>query len=257
LTAHGLFLSIVQAGINLVTLIDGRTYRAGETNLGDLILSLVIMSTAHEESQKKSVRVSAAWKNKRANAAGGKPMTAVCPAWLRLSSDRTSFEVVADRAEIVRKIFEETIAGIGMYSVGIRLNKAGVPAFGGKNGWHQSYIAKILASRAVIGEFQPHVKVDGDRVPAGEPIESYFPAIITEEIFYRAQNAKSERKQNGSGRKGGSFTNSRTRARALGAAGTSSATAPSATSGVGRSDGVIGTSKPRSLPSCKRSTSKR
>jgi DNA invertase Pin-like site-specific DNA recombinase len=207
LTAHGLFLGIVQAGINLVTLIDGRTHRAGETNLGDLIMSLVIMRTAHEESQKKSVRISAAWKNKRSNAVDGKPMTARCPAWLRLSADRTSYEVISDRAEIVRKVFEETIAGVGMYSVANRLNEAGVPAFVGKNGWHQSYIAKTLANRAVIGEFQPHVKLDGDRLPSGEPIKNYFPAIIADEMFYRAQNARSERKQSGSGRKGASFTN--------------------------------------------------
>jgi DNA invertase Pin-like site-specific DNA recombinase len=207
LTAQSLFLSIIQAGINLVTLADGRLYPARTTDLGGLIISLVIMSRAHEESQTKSLRVASAWKNKRSKAADGKPMTARCPAWLLLSSDRASYEVVPDRAEIVRKIFEETIAGVGMYSVANRLNKAGLPAFVGKNGWHQSYIAKTLANRAVIGEFQPHVKVDGDRVPSGEPIKRYFPAILDEKTFYRAQNARSERKQSGSGRKGVSFTN--------------------------------------------------
>jgi hypothetical protein len=94
-----------------------------------------------------------------------------------------------------------------MYSVANRLNKAGIAAFVGKNGWHQSYIAKTLANRASIGEFQPHVKVDGNRVPSGDPIKAYFPTIIPEEVFYRAQNSKSERKQSGSGRKGASFTN--------------------------------------------------
>ncbi len=186
---------------------DGRLYPARTTDLGDLIISLVIMSRAHEESQTKSLRVAAAWKNKRSKAADGKPMTARCPAWLRLSADRSSYEVIPKRVEIVRNIFEETIAGVGMYSVANRLNKAGVPAFVGKNGWHQSYIAKTLANRAVIGEFQPHVKVDGDRVPSGEQIKGYFPPIVTEETFCRAQNAKSERKQSGSGRKGASFTN--------------------------------------------------
>jgi DNA invertase Pin-like site-specific DNA recombinase len=44
LTAQSLFLSIIQAGINLVTLTDGRVYRAGTNDLGDLIVSLVIMS---------------------------------------------------------------------------------------------------------------------------------------------------------------------------------------------------------------------
>ncbi|MGL3105652.1 recombinase family protein [Bradyrhizobium sp. BR 1432] len=80
LAAQSLFLSIIQAGINLVTLADNRVYRAGKTDLGDLIMSLVIMSRAHEESQTKSLRLSAAWKNKRVAAAALKPMTKWCPA---------------------------------------------------------------------------------------------------------------------------------------------------------------------------------
>ena len=59
LPAHSLFLGIVQAGINLVTLADQRVYRAGETNLVDMITSLVIMSRAHEESRIKGLRVTA------------------------------------------------------------------------------------------------------------------------------------------------------------------------------------------------------
>ena len=76
LPAHTLFLSIVQAGINLVTLIDKRVYRAKTTNLVDMITSLVIMERAHDESKTKSMRVGAAWKNKRSQAVAGQPMTA-------------------------------------------------------------------------------------------------------------------------------------------------------------------------------------
>ena len=71
LPAHTLFLSIVQAGINLVTLADKRVYRAKSTNLVDMITSLVIMERAHEESKTKSLRVGAAWKQKRSKATQG------------------------------------------------------------------------------------------------------------------------------------------------------------------------------------------
>jgi DNA invertase Pin-like site-specific DNA recombinase len=206
LTAQSLFLSIIQAGINLVTLTDGRVYQAGKTDLADLITSLVIMSRAHEESQTKSHRIAAAWKNKRAKA-NQRPMTKWCPAWLALSSDRTSYEPNPERVEIVRQIFKDTASGIGMYSVTSRLNKARVETFGGPNGWYQSYIAKILSNRAVLGEFQPHVRVDGKPVPDGEAIQGYFPAIIDEELFYQAQFAKSQRRGAGAGRKGAAFTN--------------------------------------------------
>ncbi|WP_453942345.1 recombinase family protein [Bradyrhizobium elkanii] len=207
LPAHTLFLSIVQAGINLVTLADNRVYRAKTTNLVDMITSLVIMERAHEESKTKSMRVGAAWKNKRKKAAEGQPMTARCPAWLRLSVDRRSYELIPERVEIVRQIFADSAAGLGMYSITTRLNRAGVPAFEGKNGWHRSYLAKTLENRAVLGEFQPHVKVDGKRVPEGEPIEGYYPAIISEELFFQAQHSRSQRKLGGAGRKGPGYTN--------------------------------------------------
>ena len=121
LPAHTLFLGIVQAGINLVTLVDGRVYRAKSTNLVDMITSLVIMERAHEESKTKSMRVGAAWQNKRAKASAGQPMTARCPAWLRLSSDRSRYDVIPERAEIVRRIFAKSASGMGMYSVATRL----------------------------------------------------------------------------------------------------------------------------------------
>jgi DNA invertase Pin-like site-specific DNA recombinase/prefoldin subunit 5 len=209
LAAQAVFLRIIQAGINLVTLTDGRVYRAGETNLGDLVISLVIMSTAHEESLKKSQRVGAAWKHKRLKAAAGTPMTERCPAWLCLSPDRKAYEAIPARVAIVRRIFEETIAGVGMYSVAKRLNHERIPAFVGKNGWHQSYVAKTLANRAVLGEFQPNRKVDGKRVPDGEPIANYYPAIIDEATFFQAQASKRLRSSGGTGagRKGPTFTN--------------------------------------------------
>lgn len=95
-------------------------------------------------------------------------MTARCPAWLQLAADRRSYELMPERVQIVRQIFADSGVGLGMYSIATRLNKAGVPAFVGKNGWHRSYIAKTLANRAVLGEFQPHVKIDGDRAPEGD-----------------------------------------------------------------------------------------
>jgi DNA invertase Pin-like site-specific DNA recombinase len=206
LTAQSLFLSIIQAGINLVTLMDGKVYKAGKVDLADLITSLVIMSRAHEESATKSKRIGAAWKNKRSEA-GRTPMTKWCPAWLRLAHDRSGYLPIPEHVEIVRQIFRDTADGIGMYSIANRLNKAKTPTFGGPNGWHQSYVAKILTNRAVLGEFQPHVRKEGKRVPEGEPIAKYYPAIIDDELFYQAQLGKAQRRGTGAGRKGAGFTN--------------------------------------------------
>ena len=52
-----LFLKIIDAGISIVTLGDGRIYTPDKTDEIDLISSLIIMSRAHEESVIKSQRV--------------------------------------------------------------------------------------------------------------------------------------------------------------------------------------------------------
>lgn len=206
LEAQSLFLRIVRAGINLVTLVDRRVYRAGQVELGDLIYSMVSMSRAHDESLTKSHRISAAWANKRASA-GQRPMTKWCPAWLKLAEDRSRYIEIPERVEVVRRIFEGSVSGVGLQKQASRLNEAGVPTFGSPNGWHHTYIAKILANRAVLGEFQPHVREGGKRVAKGDPVRDYFPAIIDEQLFYRAQVAKAQRKISGKGRKGETYSN--------------------------------------------------
>lgn len=207
LAAQSLFLSIIQAGINLVTLIDGHVYKAGTNDLGDLIVSLVIMSRAHDESLTKSLRLSAAWKNKRTSASALKPMTKWCPAWLELSPDRTGYVPIPERVETVHKIFADSAAGIGIFRIAGRLNDSHIPTFNESNGWHQSYVAKILSNRAVLGEFQPGTRRNGKRVIEGDPVKNYFPAIIDEDLFYRSQHGRAQRTISGAGRKGIAFTN--------------------------------------------------
>jgi Recombinase len=65
-----------------------------------------------------------------------------CPSWLTLSEDRASFIFMPDRAEIVRKIFELSIAGLGGYTMAKQLNNKRVPAFGLSKKWDQSTIHK-------------------------------------------------------------------------------------------------------------------
>jgi DNA invertase Pin-like site-specific DNA recombinase len=205
LKSLGVFIEIVNAGVNIVTLADGRTY-TGATGFEDLIFSIVSMSRAHDESRTKSLRLSAAWSNKRKNAESRK-LTAQCPGWLKLSSDKKRFEVIQKRADIVASIFQDSTAGVGNYSITRRLNQAHVPPFGRSRGWRSSSVNKILSNRAVLGEFQPHRVVDGRRVPDGDAIRGYFPAIIDEQLFYRAQNARDQRRVKGAGRKGPNVSN--------------------------------------------------
>ena len=202
-----LFLNLIDAGINIVTFGDGHVYKPDTTDttglMTDLIVSLTIMSRAHEESVTKSKRVGAAWAQKRMHA-DIRPLTARCPAWLRMSDDRKGYEIIPERSKIVRAIFEDAVAGMGSYVIARRLNRKGVHRFGNSTAWQNSFVAKLLSSRAVIGEFQPHKLLsDGrKRVPDGNAIKNYFPAIIADELFYRAEAARGQRKNLGGGRKG-------------------------------------------------------
>ncbi|AZO35466.1 MAG: recombinase family protein [Mesorhizobium sp.] len=202
-----IFFDIVKGGINVVTLADNHVYRAGDTNVADVIYSVVVLGRAYEESKTKSIRVGAAWENKRKNAASRK-LTKVCPAWLLLQEDRTGFDLIPERVEVVRQIFQLADTGNGSFSIARRLNQSAIQTFTKSNGWHESYVTKILNNRAVLGEFQPHRYDDhGDRVPHGEPVAGYFPKVIEEDQFHRVQASRRRRLVEGAGRKGPEYRN--------------------------------------------------
>jgi hypothetical protein len=135
-----------------------------------------------------------------AGTAGKPKMTASCPAWLRLSADRTKWEEIPEAVALVRRIFSLTIAGHGAGDICKRFLVVGVPALGrraNKSGkpWSKSYIQKILCSRAVLGEHQCYEGGKGcTRKPIGEPIKGYYPRIINEATWHKAQAATASRK---------------------------------------------------------------
>jgi DNA invertase Pin-like site-specific DNA recombinase len=208
LKSIGLLVELLTSGVSIVTLSNGRTYTAA-TGSGDLILSIITMERAHDESRVKQVGLSV-WKKKRSDA-HLKPMTAMAPKWLRLDKDRGRFEVIEERAVIVRSIFEHSAAGLGIYAITERLNRVGTKSFGGTRGpgrgWHCSYVSRLLSNRAVLGEMQPAEYVDRlHRRPVGDPVKDYFPRIVSDELFWRAQAGLKARRGRG-GRKGDNVAN--------------------------------------------------
>jgi DNA-binding CsgD family transcriptional regulator len=129
------------------------------------------------------------------------------PGWLGLSSDRTSFVFMPERAEIVKKIFELSISGFGGRMIARLLNEKTVPGFGASGRWDQSTIHNMLTSRATIGEFQRKQIIEGKEEPVGEPIRNYYPAVISHATFEAAQKARRHNFQFRSGRRGKAITN--------------------------------------------------
>jgi DNA invertase Pin-like site-specific DNA recombinase len=201
------FLQLLDEGIEIVTLTDGKVYRKGG-GTEDLILSIFIMSRAHEESAIKSKRVRDAYAKKHELArAEGKPMGNAKPMWLELSDDKKQYVLRPDRAAIVLRIYQLAIDGYGKGASSKILNIEGVPSFKGKT-WGVSSLDKVLNNRAVLGEYQPYsVQVDdtGVRQKSGEPIPNYYPAAIDESTFYQAQAAITGRRVSGASKQSANF----------------------------------------------------
>ena len=119
----------------------------------------------------------------------GQAMTARCPAWMRLvGGPKTGhYELIADRAAMVRSWFDKTDSGMGRRSIARDLNARHIATWGQGKLWHDSYIQKTLSNPATYGAFAPRGKLAGGDDPAREPIQGYFPAVVDEETFRKAQ----------------------------------------------------------------------
>lgn len=208
---------IINKGIILVTLDDQQTYSEEtiENQSFQLYIALGAMARAHEESKRKADLLSHTWIGKRERLrTQGTILTSKVPAWLHADRVRNEIVELPDRVSIVGEIFEMTCKGYGTYSIAQGLNRRGIKPWGSRKNavWRESYIKKILASRTVLGEFQPHtVQIDRDRkrrlVPSGDPILDYYPAIISPAKFLEAAQATANRRTRGGGRKGTTYAN--------------------------------------------------
>ncbi|HWA10415.1 MAG TPA: recombinase family protein [Opitutaceae bacterium] len=196
-----LLKTIIKAGIEIVTLHDRRRYT--RENLSRdvvfLINALLILARGYEESDTKSKRLVASWQNKRRAAAQGRVFSTWTHPWLRVvgarkvgpRTDYSEAKIVPieERAQIVRQVFAWALAGKGYETIAKELKAAKVKPWN-RAGWSRTRIQKIIRNRAVLGEYQPHRYEGGaygKRVPDGDAIKDYYPRIISDDVFERAQ----------------------------------------------------------------------
>jgi DNA invertase Pin-like site-specific DNA recombinase len=207
-----LLLDLVRSGITVVTLADNQVWdRKAIKDIGKLTVAIAYMSRANSESEAKSDRLEEVWDQKKLKlrTPGGRILTSECPRWLSVNSDKMGFSIIEDRAESIRKVFELRIGGYGISSIMTRANSEGWEVPGNGNTWHTSLIARLLLNRSLVGEYQPFKNDkndDGKRAADGEPILNYYPVVIDETTFLRAQ-AKSERSGPFPGRRDASLKN--------------------------------------------------
>ncbi|MGR9058987.1 recombinase family protein [Rhizobium leguminosarum] len=204
--AAGKLFDLVKAGITVVAVRDNDVYSAERLGGSDplpLMMLVLKLSQGHMESAKKSFRGGEVWAEKKRVARNERiPITKRCPEWLYIKDGQ--FHINEERQGIVKRIFQETIAGFGRRKIVERLNAEQIPAFRGKQGWQTSSIQKIIKGKAVLGEYQPHLgrHKAKNRRPEGEPIEAYYPAVIEEQMYWQAQAAVEGRKHGSAGRIG-------------------------------------------------------
>ena len=193
------FTSLLDKGINIVTLSDGKVYKDGYTTI-DLMMSILTMARAHDESSMKAARLGDVFRKKQQDAREHKkPMGSAIPLWLRFSDGVISVD--DDAVAVVKRIFDMAIAGWGATATAKALNEDGVKAFKARRfdryegvAWGKSSVMKILRNRSVLGEYQPYSSHKSEkREEAGDPITDYFPVVIGEDVFYKAQDAISRR----------------------------------------------------------------
>jgi len=196
------FLSILNAGVNIVTLMDNEKVYHAHGTAADLIMSVLVMARANEESETKSKRAKDNWNTAFERArTEKKPVGKQVALWLELVEvvvngiKRKEYRERPDRVEVVQRIFRDCIAGHGFVTVAKRLNGVGgelTPAFRGGT-WCATSVQEILENRCVLGEWKWK---DKDKEKGGV-IEGYFPQVVTMETWELAQQAMVKRKKRG------------------------------------------------------------
>ena len=208
LSAMTLFTALMRADITVVTLEDGQVYTEERVTDGEtqLVVAVIKMQAAYEYSKRLAVRVRSAWESKR-DTLPSRKLTKWGPAWLRYDPNTDKFYEIPERVAVVWRIFNLYCAGLGKELITRTLNRDEEPAWeaiGNRKqaaGWHTSYVARILKSRAVLGEFQAGVtaEVEGRRktTKVGEIEAGYFPPVISRAVWDRAEAIRATRTQTG------------------------------------------------------------
>jgi DNA invertase Pin-like site-specific DNA recombinase len=191
-----LLTSILMAGVRVVQLSPSELILTDKSPGWDIMRAVMELSRGHGESARKSDLIGKAWREKKRKAReSGEVLTSQLPAWLQLIDGKIA--VIPERAAVVKRIFELSIAGYGLTSVVGRLTREGIPVFTCKaqrkncsGGWSRSYLSAILKDRRAVGEYQPR-RADG--APDGPPVPGYYPAIVSEDLWLAARGAADKR----------------------------------------------------------------
>lgn len=186
------FLQIINAGVEIVTLIDQQRFSAKsiDSNMGQLFMSIGMMVGAHAESRNKADRIRENWTQRRGT------IKTMVPAWF-IKEDGI---LIQDEQKVatVRRIFGMALT-MGASVIAQQLNKDGIPVLCDRRRdrkrqiWIDSTIKKLLRGKQVLGIQEAGRMVDGRRRLTGELFKVYD-AIVSDDEWQSAQAAIDFRK---------------------------------------------------------------
>ena len=187
-----LLLRLVSAGIVVVTLMDGKVWNeetvADTTNL---LVTIIVMGRAHDESLGRSKRIREIHQAKRARR--DPAIFGQGPAWVTRRPDGSGWDLKPGMADSIRRVFELSINGVGSVAIARMANAEGWVAPAKVQRWNTTLPNKLLRNRAVLGEYEPKEMKGSKRVSTGEVWTDYYPRVVDEATFFKAQAAAHNR----------------------------------------------------------------
>lgn len=201
--ARQVFEGLLRRGILIRTRAPDKLWDRGSLNNPlDLMMMIFEMVRANEESRAKSERICEAKgrhrleaRERRKRAPGGRPF------WLQWEGEPGTREgrwvQVPELVKAAREMFRLAADGLPSAEIARHLLQRGVKGRSGQP-LRTSSVRWILRSRVARGDYKPTI---------GSPIEGYYPAIISEEEWLRAQTGLTRRRCEGAANRNGEVSN--------------------------------------------------
>jgi DNA invertase Pin-like site-specific DNA recombinase len=188
--AARLLEDILEAGVDVVTLQDGKRYTLADLDEDPLTSIMIILTFArgHEESLTKSKRVKHGWqRNLEKVKEGTRKRSRAIPNWLKLvgTMDAGHFEILEDRAQITHELFSKFANGEPVWSIAKSFRDRGIKTPRGKT-FASGNIYRLVKSRAPFGILEIGRGTKNDRT-VFDQIDNYFPRIVDEDTQRRVR----------------------------------------------------------------------
>lgn len=185
---------LTEAGI-LIALADTGEVFGAEQDLGSFLQTAIRAGVSHEESRKKSDATNKSkrilWDHAENRTGKWANLANRIPTWLERKPTLDGFDIIKDRADVVRMIYQMSADGVGVNTITGHLNTANPPIKpfaqaikykGQPHTWGRSAVRQILTSSNVEGDFRPASGAYKGRVIVG-----YYPRIVDADLVARAR----------------------------------------------------------------------